>query len=531
MATKREIDDVIKTLIAEGVGEGTEGMRRIAETILNRAEQRGISPEEVVRQRAQYTGYSNPGPAAVRAQSDPSAISAAQAAWQLAQGPDDPTGGANHYFNPSIVRPSWAQSMTPTGEYGGHAFYTDRAVPPRNIPPSIASMSPTAAAVRQMTSPSGGNGALQSALNQVATRERNRVAPQLPPVRSVQTVATIPSTSSLTAPGAINASIGGLSQDGALAAALARRSPFGDDPGFAADGTVVATIPSRPSASLYAGGGLDRSAFNGDPGIMADGPVVASFSTAAPTTRSVPTTRVGNSSNNIAQARNEQGIQRSAVPPVVRPVASPAPSIRTSADIASLYAQGGPTRPVVVPRVDSIGSMPTFRGLQDMAGARFDMNAADRLPQGTTGIQAGYGTMAPQRVAQIGLPSLAPPMITPRPNPVGVGTQLSVNRPSQAPARTAPVPFNRPSFGGILAPQMAQPSRSPLRILVQGANAIRPTAPVPQTRPVAQQSLYFSSPTEFGQMAVSQSGDTSSGNQLEAAQARASGAGGRIRRY
>src|SRR5688572_29907019 len=107
MASERDIQDIINTLIAEGVGEGEEGMRRIAETILTRGKQRGLTPAEVVRERAQYTGYSAPGPAAVRAQQDPSAISAAQAAWQLAQGPDDPTGGANHYINPRLANPDW----------------------------------------------------------------------------------------------------------------------------------------------------------------------------------------------------------------------------------------------------------------------------------------------------------------------------------------------------------------------------------------------------------------------------------------
>jgi hypothetical protein len=177
MASEQEIQDVINTIIAEGVGEGEEGMRRIAETIITRGKQRGLTPAEVVRERAQYTGYSNPGAGAVRAQSDPAAISAAQAAWALAQGPDDPTGGANHYFNPNIVKPSWANSMTPTGQYGGHAFYTDRPVMVPRVAPNPSVMTPSAAAIRQMTSPSGGNTALQTALDRIATRERNRVVP------------------------------------------------------------------------------------------------------------------------------------------------------------------------------------------------------------------------------------------------------------------------------------------------------------------------------------------------------------------
>lgn len=177
MASEQDIQDIINTLIAEGVGEGEEGMRRIAETILTRGKQRGLTPAEVVRERAQYTGYSAPGPAAVRAQSDPSAISAAQAAWALAQGPDDPTGGANHYWNPNIVNPSWAGSMKPLGQYGNHAFATDRPVMVPRVAPSPTVMTPAAAAIRQMTSPSGGNTALQTALDRIATRERNRVVP------------------------------------------------------------------------------------------------------------------------------------------------------------------------------------------------------------------------------------------------------------------------------------------------------------------------------------------------------------------
>lgn len=219
MASEADIAAIVDTLIAEGYAEGPEGMRRIAETILNRAEQRGISPAEVVRQRAQYTGYENPGPAARQAQALPTARSAAQAAWLQAQGPDDPTGGANHYFNPNIVTPSWASAMTPTGQYGNHAFYTDRPAAPPRLPPSPVSISPTGAAIRQMTSPSGGNPDLQSALDRVATRERNRVVPA-------------PAEDRVTAR---NRSVWQKPAD-----------PFNGDPMTPAGGPVVASIPTLP---------------------------------------------------------------------------------------------------------------------------------------------------------------------------------------------------------------------------------------------------------------------------------------------
>lgn len=165
-----EIDPVLKTIIAEALGEGAMGQQMVAETILNRATQRGLTPTEVVQQPDQYTGYWNPGADAVRAFSDPNAVSAAQAAWELAQGPDDPTGGANHYFNPNIVQPSWARSMTPTVTHGGHAFYTDRPVTKtaQIQSPTPATQSNTIQRQRDLI-PSNASPALKAALARLAT--------------------------------------------------------------------------------------------------------------------------------------------------------------------------------------------------------------------------------------------------------------------------------------------------------------------------------------------------------------------------
>lgn len=124
-----ELDDIINTLIAEAYAEGPEGMRRVGETILNRAAIRNLSPGEVVRQPSQYTGYFAPGPAAVEAQKNPTARAAAQAAWELARQAGDPTNGADHYYNPSIVNPGWQNSMQHTGDFGGHTYYSSRTVP------------------------------------------------------------------------------------------------------------------------------------------------------------------------------------------------------------------------------------------------------------------------------------------------------------------------------------------------------------------------------------------------------------------
>ncbi|MEO9297171.1 cell wall hydrolase [Devosia alba] len=121
-------NDILLTMIAEAFGEGDEGMRRVGETILNRAAIRGIDPAEVVRQPHQYTGFFAPGPAAVAAQRDPAVMTAAEAAWQLAKQPGDPTQGADHYHADS-VDPYWADSMPSTGSYKQHTFYRSRPVP------------------------------------------------------------------------------------------------------------------------------------------------------------------------------------------------------------------------------------------------------------------------------------------------------------------------------------------------------------------------------------------------------------------
>lgn len=206
--------DIINTLIAEALGEGQEGMRMVAETILNRSAIRGITPAQVVRQPAQYTGYSSPGPAARAAQNNPQAISAAQAAWEMAQGRDDPTGGADHYFAPgTISTPYWARSMQPTVQSGGHSFYSSRPVPQiAKSAPVPVSQSASMAVNRSNTSPSGGNTALQSALTAYATREGNRVTPMTMQGKAT-TVASFPTTQSLTSPGAVNASVGLTRQD------------------------------------------------------------------------------------------------------------------------------------------------------------------------------------------------------------------------------------------------------------------------------------------------------------------------------
>lgn len=502
MASEKDIQDVINTLIAEGIGEGEEGMRRIAETILNRGEQRGLTPAQVVRERAQYTGYSNPGPAALRAQQDPASISAAQAAWQLAQGPDDPTGGANHYWNPNIVNPSWAGGMTQLGTFGNHAFATDRPVPPRDIPvpPRVA---PIPASVEDRvtarnTAPVQPS-ALQTALDQYALRERNRVTPASVEDRVTARNSATARTDALkeaTRRAALTANQSYAGQDRAPS-----RPSFNGDPLTPATGPVVATIPTRPQTALQA----------------------ASIG-APPSTRPVPTTRVGNSANNINQQRSEQAAQRSQSAPVSRGGSDPIGSMPT---LAELQATLG--RPLAASQVASLykNTLPDPKGELAFTGTAKNnagMSVATLLD--TVDPMTGKRSTAPSVLPAI----KSAPVPFMRPAPVLVAGPAPVQR-------SAPVPFNRPSFAPLGAQATvprspaALPAPAPLRITVQGANPI----PYPQQRPTfAPPPVMQLSPADYlqrGSDAVNQSGDTSSGNQYEAAQARASGEGGRNRRY
>lgn len=126
-------NDVIKTLIAEAYGEGPEGMRRVAETIINRAAIRGLTPEQVVRQPHQYTGLHSPGDSVRNLWGNGAAVRAAQEAWDLALKPGDPTGGADHYHT-NRVNPGWNRNMPRTGQYGDHIFYASRPIPPGELP-------------------------------------------------------------------------------------------------------------------------------------------------------------------------------------------------------------------------------------------------------------------------------------------------------------------------------------------------------------------------------------------------------------
>lgn len=121
---------VIDTIIAEALGEGDAGMTAVAYTIINRSNKRGLTPLEVVKQKSQYTGYSNPGSSVKRAMSDPNVRARVEAIWNnvTTGAVPDPTNGGE-YFHTTSISPGWSKGVNKNGTttIGNHVFYKGRA--------------------------------------------------------------------------------------------------------------------------------------------------------------------------------------------------------------------------------------------------------------------------------------------------------------------------------------------------------------------------------------------------------------------
>jgi hypothetical protein len=111
--------DVIDTLIAEA-GSDPDGLAAVAWVIQNRAQQWGMTPEQVVRQKGQFEGYSNPGPKSREAQKRADVRAAAQKAWEAVQSGfvPDPTNGGTSFRTKGYKQPA----PNGTVEIAGNVF-------------------------------------------------------------------------------------------------------------------------------------------------------------------------------------------------------------------------------------------------------------------------------------------------------------------------------------------------------------------------------------------------------------------------
>lgn len=347
---------------------------------------------------------------------------------------------SQNYLRPGTPNLSQRQSLATQA-----LVYSKTPIPPGELPqvasqldtrrtaPSPASVNPLMAASRSMTSPTGGNAGLQSALERVATAQRNRVTPASVDdrinARNMQFMAPQPTASDA-------ARIAALSIGGNQTFAGQERMP-----------SLVAPIPASVDDRINARNLSQTQAtvpqsFAGQERATATLPVrlpeiAASPIGQSPATRTVQSVAVPTRSS---PPQSFAGMERATVTPVPKPL--------TNADLA--------LNPIPVnPLADRLPSTP-------MAGAR--ATAPAPVP-GNFAVSTVLDTVNPA-----GRLITAP----------GVGTN-----PLMAASRIAPIPAVRaapvlrqaavaPRAQPVMRPLMGQ---SPLQITVSGANRISP-API-----------------------------------------------------
>lgn len=198
-------DILIRTALGEARGQGVEGMADVIQVILNRANsgQFPSDPAAVALQNKQFSTW-NKGEGGNNPQQFKKSSriykTAAEALEAVASGVrPDPTGGALYYHTPA-VSPAWSASVNRNGtiKRNGHIFYPNHPVPPGEIPsvatlldvkreaPAPAIPSIAATQRRSVASPTGGNTALQEALNAEAARRATAIGNRVTPaVRSI----------------------------------------------------------------------------------------------------------------------------------------------------------------------------------------------------------------------------------------------------------------------------------------------------------------------------------------------------------
>ncbi len=125
----RDVDTLARTAWGEARGDGPEGMQAVCNVVMNRVRDRRWpdSAHAVCVQPFQFSMWNTGDPNGEKARavdrSDPLFADAlALADYAVIGRLPDITGGANHYFAPSVVLPGWAAGMAKVAEIGGHRF-------------------------------------------------------------------------------------------------------------------------------------------------------------------------------------------------------------------------------------------------------------------------------------------------------------------------------------------------------------------------------------------------------------------------
>lgn len=459
---------IIDTLIAEAAGQGEESMRRVAETILNRSAIRNLTPEQVVTQANQYTGYSNPGPGAVRSQNNPAVRALAEAAWRTAMEPGDPTGGADHYYAPgTISQPSWARGMTPTGQYGGHNYYSSRPIPPSEIPNTVATALSVTPTPRVAPSPVTISPDLAQMRNPIMSSSARyaQVTPSgdvpLPRQRPVtamdiarapgQTIATIPTTARP-----------GQSQ-------IERTQPSAREIAMA-PGTTIATIPTSGIGQPPATRSVQSVPYSLQPTAReiaeAPGVTIATIPTATTPTAS----QIASAARRAALTANQSNVERNPAPaaPMYQNMRS-RDSVANTALGQRVAAQVGPAfnQPAFVPN-----RLPPNPIVQPTVAPRLNQPPIQVVPSSLPALP-----MAANR-APMPMAASARPLVGSHANPVRVPAGMAITS-AMLPQLQAAQQYGLP-IGG---------SSAPLRAVVNGAGSYSAPQPVTPVQALQAQGM------------------------------------------
>lgn len=122
----------IVCLFQEAEGECYEGKVAVAEVILRRTRRKYMSDGTItgtVLRRLQFSGMNHDAPNRVRSfkiDTDDDTVKECLKAWAQAEAGSNLSGGAMHYYNPSLCDPSWAKGAEVVVEVGNHRFVIPR---------------------------------------------------------------------------------------------------------------------------------------------------------------------------------------------------------------------------------------------------------------------------------------------------------------------------------------------------------------------------------------------------------------------
>ncbi|ODM98103.1 Spore cortex-lytic enzyme [Orchesella cincta] len=112
-----------KTIYEEARGEPEVGQEWVGHVIMNRARQRGISIAEVCLQPYQFECWNGRAPGDLQIRESGAYEVSKRVARMVMNRTHDPTGGCDHYNNPTNENADWVNRVTFVRQIGGHHFY------------------------------------------------------------------------------------------------------------------------------------------------------------------------------------------------------------------------------------------------------------------------------------------------------------------------------------------------------------------------------------------------------------------------